>query len=142
MKPDLVDDIFSFLFGFFLCAFYFNSRLINAASEMTFVGKLCVWDKKTKFAQTYLCIPRQSCDWYQWFSSFACCQRLLLQIWFFSPIFRVTNVTTSGERTPKTTVFIVSNGGIDTVSLHSLNFCLLTNKVRHWHWIIVIHWQG
>lgn len=61
---------------------------------------------------------------------------------FFPPIFRVTNVTTSGERTPKTPVFIVSNGGIDTISLHSLNFCLLTNKVRHLHWIIVIHWQG
>lgn len=37
---------FHFCLVFFLCAFYFNSRLINAASEMTFVGKLCVWDKR------------------------------------------------------------------------------------------------
>lgn len=68
-----------------------------------------------------------------------CCCRFdfCFPIPYWIYIFRVTNVTTSGERTPKTTVFILSNGGIDTVSLHSLNFCLLlTNKVRHLHWII------
>lgn len=141
MKPDLVDDIFSFLS--FCCAFYFNSRWINAASEITFVGKyyMCVIWKQN--LQKLICVFH-----FLWLIpvvfQFCLLPKVavadLIFFFLYSELQMLPQVVKLHQ---KTTVFIVSNGGIDTVSLHSLNFCLLlTNKVRHLHWIIVIQWQG